>query len=173
MGQLSRTSPNFCLCLQLLSCNECYLCGPPQIPVCTYNCYLVMDVIFIKRGYKVEISILHPNYISTFQNLPRCTWTAFLTFVSNSFKVSPCNKRVHLFCLLVWIFLRQNFTEALGLCVAIATIPNLVHNQYFLDLHLWILQLIYKYQYTSTCCMHKIFISFNTLFRMTWLWLKQ
>ena len=47
-----------------------------------------------------------------------------LTLASKAKMVSPVKRSIHCFCLFVWTFFRQNFTEAQGNCVAIATTPE-------------------------------------------------
>ena len=50
-----------------------------------------------------------------------CTAMEALTLASRAKMVSPVKRSVHHFCLFVWTFFRQNFTDARGDCVAIAT----------------------------------------------------
>ena len=53
-----------------------------------------------------------------------CTAMEALTLASKAKMVSPVRRSVHHFCLFVWTFFRQNFTDAQGDCVAIATTPK-------------------------------------------------
>ena len=53
-----------------------------------------------------------------------CTATEALTLTSRAKMVSPVKRSIQHFCLFVWTFFGQNFTDAQGDCVAIATTPK-------------------------------------------------